>query len=80
MAGEKETRVEQEQPKVRPCPRDCSLCSMRQHAYCAAQMGFYIVERINEMQMQILDLQKDIEELKLDNEKELINPIESVNK
>lgn len=79
MAGEKETRVEQEQLKARPCPKDCILCSMRQHAYCAAQMSFYIVERINEIQMQILDLQKDIEKLKLDNEKELINPIESVN-
>ena len=75
--AEKERPIE-EQPKARPCPKDCSLCSMRQHAYCSAQMSFYIVERINEFQAQVTDLQKEVQNLKSDSEKELINPIQGV--
>lgn len=74
---EKEKPIE-EQVKARPCPKDCSLCDTRQHAYCSAQISFYIVEKINEFQIQVADLRKDVQRLKSDNEKELIKPIQNV--
>ena len=29
----------EEKTQVRPCPRDCYLCSLAQQAFCAARIG-----------------------------------------
>ena len=32
--------------EARPCPKDCTKCGLQQHAFCSAQMSFYLVEKL----------------------------------
>lgn len=45
-----------QQPKGRPCPKDCTKCNFQQHAYCAAKMSFDAFTVMSAM-MQRLDAQ-----------------------
>lgn len=81
MATESKNQAQEEQPKARPCPKDCTKCGFQQHAFCAAQMGFYTIEKLHEMQNQISALQQEVEKLKTSEQPlELSNPIENINK
>lgn len=78
---ENEKMQQEEQQKPRPCPKDCTKCSWQQHIFCSAQMGFYTIEKLHEMQGQITALQQEFEKLKTSEKPlELINPIENMNK
>ena len=76
----------QEQQSVRPCPKDCTKCSFQQHAFCAAQMSFYLVEKVNALQNQIDEQNKNMQNIieqinSLKSEQqvgELINPIQDI--
>ena len=79
--NENEKIQQEEQQKSRPCPKDCTKCSWQQQLFCAAQMGFYTIEKLHEMQGQIIALQQEVEKLKSSEHPiELINPICDINK
>lgn len=71
---------------ARPCPKDCTKCGTQQQVYCAAQMSFYLVEKVNALQNQIeeqnktmLTIAEQIESMKSEeNSEELINPISEI--
>lgn len=86
MAKEVNQNQGENQQTARPCPKDCSKCGFQQHAYCAAQMSFYLVEKVNALQIQIqeqgenmLTINKQINALKSEKQsEELINPIQDI--
>ena len=79
--GNKNNVKEQdEQLTPKPCPKDCSKCGWQQQLFCAAQMGFYTIEKLHEMQNQINDLKQEIDKLKSVQPIELINPIDEISK
>lgn len=39
--------AEPQQRKARPCPKDCTKCEYKQHAFCAARMSFQMFEVMN---------------------------------
>lgn len=75
-----------EQQQARPCPKDCTKCGFQQHAFCSAQMSFYLVEKVNALQNQIeeqnknmLAIAEQISSMKQEEHtKELINPIPDI--
>ena len=76
-----------EKQQARPCPKDCTKCGFQQHAFCAAQMSFYLVEKVNALQNQIDEQNKNmlaiceqIESMKSKEQQaeELINPITNI--
>lgn len=79
-------QVEQQQQEARPCPKDCTKCSFQQHAFCSAQMCFYLVEKVNSLQVQNEGLSKALEDIAnkidaMESEKQvknLINPIQNI--
>lgn len=70
MAKDNEKTQEE---KSRVCPKDCTKCDFQQHAFCAAQMSFYLMEKIHRIEGEILDLKKEIESKSL-NKSEFISP------
>ena len=83
----KEVNHNQGEQQARPCPKDCTKCGFQQHAFCAAQMSFYLVEKVNALQNQIdeqnknmLTISEQIESLKSREQQaeELINTIPNI--
>lgn len=73
--------------EARPCPKDCTKCGLQQHAFCSAQMSFYLVEKVNALQIQneefgktMLTMANQISELISERQRneELINPIQDI--
>ena len=62
---------------TRICPKDCSKCSFQQHAFCAAQMSFYLMEKVHNLEGKIDALNSKIEHLESskDQSVDLINPL-----
>ena len=79
-------QYQDEHQTARPCPKDCAKCGFQQHSYCAAQMSFYLVEKVNALQNQIEDQNKNMlaiaEQINLMKSEqqagELINPIQDI--
>ena len=75
-----------DQQIARPCPKDCTKCGFQQHAFCSAQMSFYLVEKVNALQNQIdeqnrniLAISEQINSMKSEQQAgELINPIQDI--
>lgn len=66
------------QNNTRVCPKDCTKCNFMQHSYCAAQMSFYLVEKLgkleaqlNGIQAQLNDVQENVQP-KVEDQSELI--------
>ena len=86
MARENINQNQGEQQTARPCPKDCTKCGFQQHAFCSAQMSFYLVEKVNALQIQIeeqnknmLVISEQIDALKSEQQAgELINPIQDI--
>ena len=86
MAKDNSNQNQGEQPQPRPCPKDCTKCGFQQHAFCAAQMSFYLVEKVNALQNQIeeqnknmMTINEQINSLKSEQQtEELINPIQDI--
>ena len=86
MAKDNSNQNQGEQPQPRPCPKDCTKCGFQQHAFCAAQMSFYLVEKVNALQNQIeeqnknmMTINEQINSLKSEQQTgELINPIQDI--
>lgn len=86
MAKQNENVNQGEQQTARPCPKDCTKCGFQQHAFCAAQMSFYLVEKVNALQNQIeeqnknmMTISEQINALKSEHKaEELINPIQDI--
>lgn len=85
MAKDNSIQNQGERQMARPCPKDCTKCGFQQHAFCSAQMTFYLVEKVNALQMQIEELSKNImtineqmNAMRSEQERELINPIQDI--
>lgn len=86
MAKEVNQNQGEQQQTARPCPKDCTKCGFQQHAFCAAQMSFYLVEKVNALQNQIdeqnknmLAIAEQINSMKSEHQSgELINPIQDI--
>lgn len=86
MAKEIENQKQEEQPQARPCPKDCKRCGLQQQVYCAAQMSFYLVEKVSALQIQIEEQNKNmmiineqLNSMKSEQQAgELINPIQEI--
>ena len=57
----------QQQRQAKPCPKDCSKCSMGHQIYCAAQMTFNsfsvmngIIQRLDIQSQRIADLEQRV--------------------
>lgn len=82
----KDNTNQEVQQQARPCPKDCTKCGFQQHAFCAAQMSFYLVEKINALQNQVDEQNKNMQIISeqinsLKSEaltEELINPIQDI--
>lgn len=85
MAKDNSIQNQGEHQMARPCPKDCTKCGFHQHAFCSAQMSFYLVEKVNALQMQIEELSKNImtineqmNAVRSEQERGLINPIQDI--
>ena len=85
--AEELNKNKEEQQEARPCPKDCTKCGLQQHAFCSAQMSFYLVEKVNALQIQneefgkvMLTMANQISELRSERQRneELINPIKNI--
>ena len=77
MAEQDNKQIEQQQPaqtaaapqarQARPCPKDCSKCTMAHQIYCTAKMTFdsfnvfsQIIQRLDIQSQRIADLEQRI--------------------
>ena len=58
MAETKTQKAEQQQTGARPCPRNCSLCSMPQQIFCATRMLYDLTLSQQEMERTLSDIQE----------------------
>lgn len=68
------------QQQARPCPKDCSKCSMAHQIYCAAKMTFdsfkvmnVIIQRLDAQSQRIEELEKRISAIQ-SSESEFADP------
>ena len=52
------------QLQPRPCPQDCSKCSMPQHIFCSTKMLFDLSRAYQEQRQQNADLAKAIADIR----------------
>lgn len=71
----KQDNSDNQEPRM--CPKDCSKCSFQQHAFCAAQMSFYLMEKVHNLEGKIDTLNSKIEHLESSKNQsvDLINPL-----
>jgi hypothetical protein len=65
MAKENETQQQEQQVVIpsqqpRPCPQDCSKCSMPQQVYCTSKMLFDLSRSYQEQRQQTAELAKAV--------------------